>query len=88
MDRGAWRATWGHKESDVTEVTSHALMDYSPPGSSVHGILQARIRVGGVAISSFRDLPYPGIEPRFPTLQADSLASEPPGKAQKLEGQR
>ena len=27
------------------------------------------------------DLPNPGIEPRFPTLQADSLLSEPPGKA-------
>ena len=21
MDRGAWWATWGHKESDMTEVT-------------------------------------------------------------------
>ena len=27
-----------------------------------------------------RDLPDPGIEPRFPTLQADSLPSELPGK--------
>ena len=26
------------------------------------------------------DLPNPGIEPRSPTLQADSLAAEPPGK--------
>ena len=26
------------------------------------------------------DLPHPGIEPRSPTLQADSLPSEPPGK--------
>ena len=26
------------------------------------------------------DLPYPGIEPRSPTLQADALTSEPPGK--------
>jgi len=26
------------------------------------------------------DLPYPGIEPRSPTLQADSLPFEPPGK--------
>ena len=26
------------------------------------------------------DLPNPGIEPRSPTLQADSLPSEPPGK--------
>ena len=25
------------------------------------------------------DLPDPGIEPRFPTLQADALTSEPPG---------
>ena len=27
---------------------------------------------------SFRDLPDPGIEPRSPTLQVDSLPSEPP----------
>ena len=26
------------------------------------------------------DLADPGIEPRFPTLQVDSLPSEPPGK--------
>jgi len=26
------------------------------------------------------DLPDPGIEPRSPTLQADALLSEPPGK--------
>ena len=26
------------------------------------------------------DLPHPGIEPRSPALQADSLPSEPPGK--------
>ena len=26
------------------------------------------------------DLPYPEIKPRFPTLQVDSLPSEPPGK--------
>ena len=26
------------------------------------------------------DLPNPGIEPRSPTLKADSLSSEPPGK--------
>ena len=27
-----------------------------------------------------RDLPDPGIEPGSPTLQADALTSEPPGK--------
>ena len=38
------------------------------------GILQARI-LEWVAIPSSRDLPNPGIEPRSPTLQADSLPS-------------
>ena len=40
-------------------------MDCSPLGSSVHGILQARI-LEWVAISSSRDLPDPGIEPTSP----------------------
>ena len=54
-------------------------MDCSLPGFSVHGILQAII-LEWVAIPFSRDLPDPGIEPRFPALQADSLPSEPPGK--------
>ena len=54
--------------------------DYSPPrllcpwnspgknnGVGCHALLQG-------------NLPDPGIEPRSPTLQADSLLSEPPGK--------
>ena len=41
--------------------------DCSPPGSTVHGILQARI-VERVVISFSRDLPDPGIEPRSPAL--------------------
>ena len=36
-------------------------MDCSPPGSSVHGILQARI-VEWVVVPSSRDLHDPGIE--------------------------
>ena len=31
-------------------------------------------------MSSSRDLPNPGIKPRSPALQEDSLPSEPPGK--------
>ena len=54
-------------------------VDCSPPGSSVHGILQARIW-GGLPCPPPGDLPNPGIKPRSPTLQADSLLSEPPGK--------
>ena len=52
-------------------------MDCSPPGSSVHGILQARI-LEWVAMSL--DLPDPGIKPQSPALQAVSLPSEPSGK--------
>ena len=54
-------------------------MDCSPPGSSVHGILQTRI-LEWVAILSPGDLPNPGIKPRSPTLQADSLPAELPRK--------
>ena len=54
-------------------------VDCSPPGSSVHGILQVRIPEW-VAVSFSRDLPNPGIEPGSPALQADALSSEPPGK--------
>ena len=34
----------------------------------------------GLPFPSPGDFPNPGIEPRSPTLQADSLLSEPPGK--------
>ena len=51
-------------------------MDCGLPSSSVIGILQARI-LGWVAIPFSRDLPHLGIKPRSPTLQADSLPSEP-----------
>ena len=54
-------------------------MNCSPLGSSVPGILQARI-LEWIAIPSLEDLSNPGIEPRSPTLQADSLLSGPPGK--------
>ena len=43
------------------------------------GILQIRI-LEWVAMPSSRDLPNPGIKPRSPTMRADSLPSEPPGK--------
>ena len=49
------------------------LMDYSPQGPSVHGILQARI-LEWVAIHD------PRIKPMSPALQEDSLPSEAPGK--------
>ena len=35
---------------------------------------------GGLPFPSPGDLPYPGIKPRSPSLQAEALLSEPPGK--------
>ena len=49
-------------------------MDYT-----VHGVLQARI-LEWIAFPSLGDLPNPGIEPRSPALQADSLLTELQGK--------
>ena len=37
----------------------------------------------GLSFPSPGDLPDPGIKPRSPTLQADTLPSEPPGKLQE-----
>ena len=49
-------------------------MDYT-----VHGILQARI-LERVAFPFSRGSSHPGIKPRSPALQADSLPAEPQGK--------
>ena len=54
-------------------------MDSSPPGSSVHGILQARI-LEGIAMPSSRKPPNLGFEPKASALQAESSLFEPPGK--------
>ena len=50
-------------------------MNCSLPGSSVYGIFQARV-LEWVAMPFSRDLPDLGLEPRSPTLQADSLLFE------------
>ena len=54
-------------------------MDYILPGSSVHGIFQARV-LEWLSFPSPGDLPDAGIELRAPAMQADALPSEPPGK--------
>ena len=47
-------------------------IDCSPPGSSVHGILQAR-NWSGFPCPPPGDLPDPGVELTSPALQANSL---------------
>ena len=54
-------------------------MDCGPPGSSVHGISQARI-LSGLPFPSPEDLPNPSIKPGCLALQADSLPTQLPGK--------
>ena len=67
----------GKSESEVAQScpTLSDPMDCSLPGSSVHGISQARV-LEWVAFPSPEDLPDPGMEPGSPALQADSLLSE------------
>ena len=59
-------------------------VDCHPPGSSLHGVLQAR-NWSGLPCPPPGDLPNPGIEPRYPALQVDSLPSEPPGKPNVIQ---
>ena len=59
-------------------------VDCSLLGSSVHGILQARI-LEGVVVPFPRVFSQPGLEPTSPTLLADSSLSEPPGKPNNTE---
>ena len=62
------------------KVAQSCLTLCDPMGYTVHAILQARIW-SGWPFPSPGDLPNLGIEPRSPASQADSLLSEPPGKA-------
>ena len=53
-------------------------MDSSLPDSSVHGDSPGKNT--GVSFHALLQGIFPGIKPRSPALQADSLPSEPPGK--------
>ena len=55
-------------------------MNCNQPGSSDHGILQARVLELIAMPPSPGDLPNPGIEPGSSALQLGSLPLAPPGK--------
>ena len=59
-------------------------MDCSPPGSSVHGILQARI-LEWVAISSSRGSSRPRAQTWVSVLAGGFFTAEPPGKPYLLQ---
>ena len=71
------KACWYEKVK--VKVAQSCLTPYDPMDYTVHGFLQARIQ----PFLSPGDLPNLGIEPRFPTLQADSLQAEQQGEAQE-----
>ena len=66
-------------------LTLCSPMDCSPPGSSVHGILEARI-LKWVVMPFSGDLPDPGVKRWSLTLQADSSTSESPRKTLLILG--
>ena len=72
---GAGRSVCG--SGSITSDSFFNLMDCSPSDSSVHGILQAR-RVGQHSLPQ-EIFPTQGSDAGLPTLQVDSLSSEPPG---------
>ena len=60
----------------MIKVTQSCLTLCDPMDYTVHGILQARILEWVAFPFSMGSLPNPGIEPRSPTLQVDSLPAE------------
>ena len=70
----------------LTRVSNCDTMNYSPPGSSVHGILQGRVLelIGLPLLQGI--FPIVGSNPRLlPALQADSLPTEPPRKPTSVD---
>ena len=74
LEEKLWQTWWWWFSPSVVS-NSCDPMDCSPPGSSVHGIFQARI-LEWLPFPSPGDLPDPGIEPRSPALQADFFPTE------------
>ena len=61
-------------------LTLWNLMDCSPPGSSVHGDSPGKNTVEDCHALLQGIFPTQGSSPGLPTLQADSLLTEPQGK--------
>ena len=60
-------------------LTLYNVMDYSPPGPLFMEFSRQEYW-RGLSFPSPGDLPDPGIKPRYPALQTDSLQFESPGK--------
>ena len=72
----------------VSESCSVVSDSLQPLDYTVHGILRARILEWVEPFPSPGGLPNPGIDPRSPALQADSLLAEPHGKPKEAYRQQ
>ena len=69
------------KESEVTQSSDSIATPWTVAYQAPQSMEFSRSDYwSGLPFSSPGDLPNPGIEPRYPAFQADSLLSEPPGK--------
>ena len=66
------------------KATQPCLTLCDPMDYAIHGIIQARI-LEYWPFPPPGNLPNPGIKPRFPTLQTDSLPAEPQWKPKNTE---
>ena len=70
-----------YSHSVLVAFNSSQPMDCSPPGSSVHGILQARI-LEWAAISFYRGSSWPRDQTQVSCTAGRYFTTEPPGKPQ------
>ena len=70
---------WNEMKFAQSCLTLCKPMDCSPPGSSVYGILQARI-LEGVAFPFSRESSQPRDRTQVSCIEANSLPAEPQGK--------
>ena len=73
----------GQSREVAAAITQYSLCD---PMDYIESMEFSRPKYwSGLPFPSPGDLPNPGIQPRSPALQADSLPAEPPGKPKNTE---
>ena len=69
----------------IVNFAQPCLALYNPMDCIVQSMEFSRQKYQSVQpFTSLEDLPNPGIKPRSPTLQVDSLPAEPPGKPKNI----
>ena len=76
----SWKWKWSHSIMSQLFGTPWTVAYQAPPSMG----FSRQECWGGLPFPSPGDLPDPGIEPWSPTLQADVLPSEPPGKPSEV----